>query len=260
MKSAVLCLSLAACTFAGAPAGTGDDTPIAPGVDAMAPSSVDAAGPMVAPPCDGADVDVRFCMDFEAPEAFRNKAPYSLSIQTQNVQLQRETQGQVARMDDNSQITIGESPTLDVDQLTMTMWIQPHVAEREQFLLDNHLQYATVYEDDGDIRCMIGSAAARSSDDVPVSTSAWTHVACTYDRSQIRVYVNGSLEGCTPYDRATPKDGTQGVAIGGNKESFGVIDEFVGGLDLVRVHSRVLSAVEICTAAGQTDCKTDCPD
>lgn len=252
---------LTGCAFTGSSAG--DDVPPLddPTVDAMPQPTEpdDGSQPTVGELCDAADVDVRFCMDFEDPQPFANKAPYSLNVQAQNVGLVRTSRGQVAAMTPYSQITIGESPTLDVDELTTALWIQPHAPGSEQFLLDNHLQYATVLENDGDIRCMIGSGAVRSSVSVPVSLTSWTHVACTYDRSRIRVYVNGSLEGCADDDRAIYKGSNEGVAVGGNKESTGVVDEFSGGLDLVRVYSRVLSSTELCTAAGRTDCKDECP-
>lgn len=72
-------------------------------------------------------------------------------------------------------------------------------------------------------------------------TNAWTHLAATYDGSNLRIYVNGVEAGITPVTGPMVTS-TLPLRIGGNAlwgEFFrGVIDE-------VRIYNRARSASEI---------------
>jgi hypothetical protein len=85
-----------------------------------------------------------------------------------------------------------------------------------------------------------------------LALNAWSHLASTYDGSNLRLYVNGALVSTTPVSGSLAAS-TGVLRIGGN----GVWPEWFAGLiDEVRVYNRALSASEIQsdmnTAVGTT--------
>jgi hypothetical protein len=81
--------------------------------------------------------------------------------------------------------------------------------------------------------------------------NVWTHVALTYDGSQLRLYVNGVQVASKARAGAIQTPGSNPLWIGGNVP-YG--EYFRGVIDEVRVYSRALSAGEI-----QTDMATPLP-
>jgi hypothetical protein len=77
-----------------------------------------------------------------------------------------------------------------------------------------------------------------SASSVPVGQ--WVHLTGVYDRdaAQIRLYVNGALQGTASYGAAW--NGTGPLTIGRAKTTDTLVDFFPGDLDGVRVYDRVL--------------------
>lgn len=82
---------------------------------------------------------------------------------------------------------------------------------------------------------------------IVAQTGVWYHVAGTYDGSQSRLYVNGSLQGTiTP---GFPLNyGTRPVFIGTTGESFD--GRLCGSVDEVRIYNRALSGAEVAASFG----------
>ena len=72
-------------------------------------------------------------------------------------------------------------------------------------------------------------------------TSAWSHLALTYDGAALRLYLNGTQVGSTPATGALPLNSGP-LRLGGTAVSG---QRFAGQLDEVRVYDRGLSAAEI---------------
>ncbi|MFA5140149.1 MAG: LamG-like jellyroll fold domain-containing protein [Elusimicrobiota bacterium] len=150
--------------------------------------------------------------------------------------------GTTGRYVDVSSVTLDGS-----GGLTAAAWVMPTVAEDSsgtilsgvQFRLESHSR-------DGLVRYQLDTTAGGgcvlvSSQVFP--TNIWTHVAFTMHPSGNKLYVNGTLtESCgsggTPTDSRfrVGKDGVSGISAE---------DPFEGGIDEVRLFSRVLSAPEI---------------
>jgi hypothetical protein len=75
--------------------------------------------------------------------------------------------------------------------------------------------------------------------------SSWSHLAGTYDGTNIRLYVNGVLVRTTLMTAGMP--GTVGpLRIGGNEVSLPFGGQFFKGLiDEIRIYNRALSQAEI---------------
>ena len=92
----------------------------------------------------------------------------------------------------------------------------------------------------GALRAVTGTAA--------IAQNAWTHLAVTYDGTNMRIYVNGALARSVLRSGAVLQ--SNGVLhIGGNEVWGG--EFFAGLIDEVRIYNRALTAGEI-----QTDMNT----
>jgi hypothetical protein len=80
-----------------------------------------------------------------------------------------------------------------------------------------------------------------------VPMNAWTHLATTYDGTNMRFYVNGNLVGTTA-GSGSINVANGALRIGGNNSApLGQGEFFKGLIDEVRVYNRALSAAEITT-------------
>jgi hypothetical protein len=80
---------------------------------------------------------------------------------------------------------------------------------------------------------VLGSAA------LPLNT--WSHLAATYDRTTLRLYVNGTQVGSK--QQANPIQTSTGSLTFGGDAIYGQF--FAGRIDEVRVYNRALTAAEI---------------
>jgi hypothetical protein len=77
----------------------------------------------------------------------------------------------------------------------------------------------------------------------PLAIGTWYHVAFTMDLSQMKIYVNGNIEGTASNTNAFDYNMSDNVYLGGTNISFNL--PFEGSMDNVRFYNRVLSANEI---------------
>lgn len=75
-----------------------------------------------------------------------------------------------------------------------------------------------------------------------LTLNQWQQVACTYDGTALRFYVNGALVGTTTRSGGTIPNGGRGIWIGAN-ETWG--EPFRGRIDEFRIYNRALSQAEI---------------
>ncbi|MES1165504.1 MAG: LamG domain-containing protein, partial [Verrucomicrobiota bacterium] len=88
------------------------------------------------------------------------------------------------------------------------------------------------------------SAAATHADSTTTpATNTWYHICGTYDLTNLKIYVNGSLEGTTAM--SSPWRGTGHTIIGAGKFSGNHVDWVAGYIDDVRIYSRALAASEV---------------
>ena len=85
----------------------------------------------------------------------------------------------------------------------------------------------------------------------PLATNTWTHLAITYDRTMLKLYVDGSLVTTSTVTSAITTS-LSPLFIGGD-DTMGQF--FHGRIDEVRVYNRALSADEV-----QADMNTPVPD
>jgi hypothetical protein len=84
-------------------------------------------------------------------------------------------------------------------------------------------------------------ASEQVEGDIILSTNTWYHIAATYDGSQMKFYIDGTLRGTTPVNGTIPNSGKD-IWIGGN-EVWG--EYFAGLIDELYIFDRALSEEEI---------------
>ena len=139
-------------------------------------------------------------------------------------------------------VQVPDSASLDLTaQITIDAWVYPTVQGRrvvdkitaggsDGYLLDTW---------PGNVRFIVGNIGVVGS--TPLSTGVWTHIAGTYDGSQLRVYVNGVLDGSVNTNIAIPTNNLP-LRIGADQNGSNL---FNGLIDEVEIFGRGLSAAEI---------------
>jgi fibronectin type 3 domain-containing protein len=145
-------------------------------------------------------------------------------------------------------VTVADSSPLDLAPgMTLSAWVKPTTVDDWRTVLlkerPGSLAYALyAATDNGRPMTEIsasGMREARAPAALPVGV--WTHLAATYDRTTLRLYVDGAQVASTAHTAALTNS-AGALRIGGNS----VWGEWFGGLiDEVRVYERALSAAEI---------------
>ena len=79
-----------------------------------------------------------------------------------------------------------------------------------------------------------------------VSPEVWTPIAGVFDGTSLKVYLNGTLDRTTPAPK--PPQGSTGPLFIGRSAGGGG-NNFLGGIDDVRIYNRALSTEEIARLA-----------
>ena len=152
--------------------------------------------------------------------------------------------GMALQSDAASAIDVADSALFDVAALTIEAWIHPTqlpAAGQRMGIIDADGQYGFFLHESGRLQCTAGGSSSQVEANVPANQ--WTHVACTYDGANRRIYVNGGLISETT-GSAINTGGTTGITIAGNNPPGGG-SRLVGMIDQVRLWSRALTDAEI---------------
>lgn len=159
--------------------------------------------------------------------------------------------GQALSFSGTGRVTIPDSNTLDAATgVTISAWVNPtSVATWSQVALKqnstaNDLIYGLYASEQtrgagGWIGQGTSTRSASSPTKLPVNT--WTHVAMTYDQTNVRYYQNGVLVATTP--RSGALAASSGPLTIGSNPIWG--EQFNGLIDEVRVYSTALSAADV---------------
>jgi hypothetical protein len=254
MRCACVAWLIAGCGFTTGPIPTGD-----PDLD---PGDPPVVAPPVAARCDASDPatdpSLHLCVTFDQDPMVDLASPPNAIAELAGLTVVQLADERVARLGTKSQIRFAEATDLDVTDLTIDLWIGPARISRDHsyWLFDNNTQYAAWYDEDERVNCQIGDQIVTSAQSF---REGWHHVACRYDAdaNELRIYLDGSVSGCTAVPDGIPTGGNDGLAIGANYDA-GYRDQFVGQLDSFHLYSRALPSADICRAARRSDCRASC--
>jgi hypothetical protein len=166
----------------------------------------------------------------------------------------------------NDWVTVADAASLDLTTgMTIEAWVQPGAMSGWETVVMKQrgagdMAYALYAHDGapqaGGVAAPAGYVSAGGAHQAIRGASAlaageWVHLAVTYDRTTLKIYVNGALVASRPQSGQIAVSGAV-LRIGGNSSFTG---EFYAGLiDEVRVYNRALSLEEI-----QTDMTTPIP-
>lgn len=255
MRYAVLVV-LPACSFGARAKPPGDAVDVdAREIDAAASDAamldarildarmVDARRMIDAPPpfCDAGDATLVACYEFEGTTA--DGGPHHLDAAMTNVTFVAGETGMAAVASAQTQMNAAQNAVMDPANLTVEAWIKAPLpgAGLRAGILDNEGAWGLFLEPQGGLQCITGTIVAAN-----VQANTWTHVACTADGANRKIYVNGTL-----IDTAAAGalgTGTQGWALGANSPSG---SQLAGNLDQVRVFSVARTATQIAADMNQ---------
>ena len=149
----------------------------------------------------------------------------------------------------SSRVRVADSASLDLTSaVTLEAWVYPAAAQSGwravvQKETDSYLLHAS--SGAGGLRpaagVTVGAAVPTVFSPSALPVGAWSHLAMTYDGSQIRLFVNGVQVASLPQTGAIAPSGSP-LWIGGNSP-YG--EYFSGRIDEVRVYRAALSQAEI---------------
>lgn len=164
--------------------------------------------------------------------------------------------GSALSLDDASQMDAIDDSSLDfTGALTIEAWVEPGEAQ-ERWFVDHDNRWGLEIAEDGALTCTVRvDGEEEGGEGIEVSggnaaPGAWTHVACTYNGSQVALYVEGAEVAVTGADGPIYTGDGSGFTVGRDAPEG---DSFVGLIDTVRIWSIARTAPQIaCSAAG--DC------
>ena len=214
--------------------------------DANAIAGADAQGTARAA-CHSQLPGLLLCYDFEDPTfqtTIYDSSAGDHDATPVDVDVMKRATQQAAGLADGSSILVPEAASLDLaSALSIELWIDPGdsnsgpiIAHQDDYWIDF----------DRAIGCWVGDLEPWSPHDIP---AGWHHIACTFDGTTMRTYVDGSVVACAKtHDPMTARAAQ--IRIG---------ERYVGGIDDVHLYSRALEPAEIQGLAGATSATSTCP-
>ena len=154
----------------------------------------------------------------------------------------------------NNYIVLPPSSALNPPQLTVSAWINlsqyyPQNGQQGALIFSAYNGYLGGYflfvDSDGkpDLRLHAPNYSGDAHSDTAIATSAWNHVAGTYDGNTWRIYVNRQLHGSQTTNISF--NYWSGVSPTIGRASWYNGDYLSGDIDEVRIYNRALSAAEV---------------
>jgi hypothetical protein len=135
---------------------------------------------------------------------------------------------------------------------TLSAWINPRSNLTQQMIVNKpytsgnsspyfdwsmHRQALT-----GKLAAWLGCDGRHITSNATIPTNAWTHVAVTYDGTNVRHYINGVLDRTTPVSCVVTNRNSRPIRVGANGAGGQVMN---GSIDDLRIYERSLSVAEI---------------
>ena len=157
----------------------------------------------------------------------------------------------------NDYALVADDASLDiVNAITLAAWIKPEEIESQSIIKKAILGTTNGYElslsHNGRAYFRINEAASgdtyriNATSSYPIDGNTWMHIACTYDGTNIRIYVNGVENAIEVPCTISISENTLDLGIGAQPDGS---DRFQGTLDDLQVYSFALSDSQILSLA-----------
>ena len=197
------------------------------------------------------------CYRFEDaahPTQIRDDSSYGNDATGVSVLFAPGISGNAAAVGTATSIRAPDSASLDATTaLTLELWVRPEslpAAAGRYGLVDDDGQYGLFIGSGGDLRCAV-NATTLASPMNEITVAAWSHVACTYDGANLRLYHNGKSVASAAEIGNVSQGSANGLAIAGNSPTG---DPLLGLIDDLRIWLIVRTPKEICDEWGGGGC------
>lgn len=205
--------------------------------------------PLPAAFCDADDPSLVACYRFDRTTADGSQYHHDPSV-AENVSYGAGVVGEALRLQPDSHVRIPSAQGWDITTATLELWVQPAALPAGTLgetsprvgLLDRDGHFGLFIYPGGQLGCTLGERLLAGS----VAAGAWTHVACTSDGAEVRLYVDGTLAGSLATQPLAPTSSE--IALGSNAPDG---DRFEGLIDDLRIWSAPRTPAQICADAGQ---------
>jgi hypothetical protein len=100
-------------------------------------------------------------------------------------------------------------------------------------LVDNNGNYGIFVYPGNAVTCSVGGTSVSAPS--ALLAAEWTHIACIYDGTSLRLYRNGAVVGSVPQTGGTPTGASAGLRIGHDNPTGSPFDGAIDGLRIWRV-------------------------
>jgi len=146
-------------------------------------------------------------------------------------------------------VEVADANDLDFgDSFTLEAWVKPDTTGAWRPAVTKETNDSIAYQlyaagENREPEAYVGhgsSTFSTATAEEVLTEDSWSHLALSYDGSDLRLYVNGELEATEP--SASAQDSTGPLMLGGTE----VLDEYFDGiLDEVRLYNRALTETEV---------------
>jgi hypothetical protein len=138
-------------------------------------------------------------------------------------------------------VSVPDKPGLKPGSITVEAWIRTTADKPDNYIFSKGTDYELLLDNQQPVfRLNNGDLNLKFAKDT-IETGVWMHVAATFDGTNARIYVNGSLKSTQTYS-APIAYGTDSLLIGSNSGQTGL---FSGYIDEVRIWKTARSSAEI---------------
>lgn len=215
--------------------------------DAVDGDATPADGPRL-PSCPGNGALIA-CYPFDGDST--DASPNQLDAIASAVTFAAGPSGQAIDLRPTSRVEVADDDALDSDDLTLQAWVYLRALPANRaMIVDNQLQYGLWISATGALVCSTGGQLTSPA---PLTVGGWHHVACTSDRDDVRLYLDGVEVAQRASLGVLPTVGSTGLSIGGDNPG-GADDRLDGLLDELRLYRIARSAADLCADAGLATC------
>lgn len=176
----------------------------------------------------------------------------------------------------NNEVYIPDSPLLDVNQITVSVWIYPRsyywpgdpnnpnstILNRFQYGYSNPNGQAwgitfNATSVTGGIVGTNGTGGSSAVSNSALTLNQWHHLVMTYDLMNIKLFVDGVLSATQPYNGAMNTSGNSGISIGESNQANGYWTYTNGKIDDIGMWSRALTQQEITNLYNPVNCSNN---
>jgi|26BtaG_2_1085354.scaffolds.fasta_scaffold01132_10 hypothetical protein len=153
------------------------------------------------------------------------------------------------------------SDDLDSDYITITAWVYRNSTTTSTRIATKSYYYSgpgltgswqLAYSNNGSVLCTINStnglaeprySVTSSNESLPLNT--WKHIACRFDGSSLKIFVDGSEDSSWPTATTTIAQSNYNITLGSSWNGTHTQNSWTGKLDDVKIYNRSLSAGQI---------------